>query len=213
MFTIDLLKGQGIPVKSRPEGIVIAAVTFAVPIIVAITMFGFYLSNIINISIQKQEIIRREAEIDKLSDAVELQKSFEKEKGIMNSCLSEVATSIGSYTQWSPILATLVENMPDSVVLTRLEVKQHSVKRKVPQKNDPQTKIDINVPAKILQIHVCGSPQSNCDKAIRDFRDRLRFSSFLGPKLEDIRVSQNVDTLDNNNVVSYEIDCIFKPTL
>ena len=45
MFTIDLLKGQGIPIKSRPTGIAISAAAVAVPVIIAIVMLGFYLRN------------------------------------------------------------------------------------------------------------------------------------------------------------------------
>ena len=213
MFTIDLLKGEGLPAKSRPEGIAIAATTLAVPVIIAIVMFGFYLRNKIIISIQKQTIVSYETKIDELSDAVELQKTFENEKNAVSNCLSEVSTSISRHTQWSPVLATLVKNMPDSVVLTELKVKQSSVKRKVPKKNDPKKMIDISVPVRTLQINVCGSPQSNCDKAVRDFRDRLRSSAFLGPKLENIRVSQRFGTLESRDVVFYQIDCIFKPEL
>ena len=213
MFTIDLLKGEGLPAKSRPEGIAIAATTLAVPVIIAIVMFGFYLRNKIIISIQKQTIVSYETKIDELSDAVELQKTFENEKNAVSNCLSEVSTSISRHTQWSPVLTTLVKNMPDSVVLTELKVKQSSVKRKVPKKNDPKKMIDISVPVRTLQINVCGSPQSNCDKAVRDFRDRLRSSAFLGPKLENIRVSQRFGTLESRDVVFYQIDCIFKPEL
>jgi len=211
MFTIDLLKGKGIPVKSRPEGVVIAAVTSAVPVIIAIVMFGFYLSDRIVISVQKQRIVSYQANIDKLSEATELQKSFEEEKSAINSCLSEIASSIGRHTQWSPVLVTLVENMPHSMVLTKLEVKQHSVKRKVPRRDDPNKMVDISVPVRTLQMSVSGNPQYNCDEAVRDFRNRLRFSKLLRPKLEDIRVSQKSDTLEGQDVVSYEIDCIFKP--
>ncbi len=103
--------------------------------------------------------------------------------------------------------------MPDSVVLTDLEVKLGSVKRKVPKKDDPKIMIDISVPVRTLQINVCGSPQSNCDKAVRGFRERLRSSTLLGPKLENIRVSQRFGTLQEQDVVSYQIDCIFKPGL
>ncbi len=213
MFTIDLLKGQGLPAKSRPEGIAIAATTLAVPVIIAIVMFGFYLRNKIIISIQKQEIVNYETKIVELSDAVELQKSFENEKNAVSSCLSEVSTFISRHTQWSPVLTTLVKNMPDSVVLTELNVKQSSVKRKVPKKDDPKKMIDISIPVRTLQMNVCGSPQSNCDKAVRDFRDRLRSSAFLGPKLENIRVSQRFGTLESRDVVFYQIDCIFKPEL
>lgn len=213
MFTIDLLKGQCIPPKSRPEGIAVAAVTFAVPIIIAIVMFGFYLSNIINISIQKREVVRYKKKIDQLSDALKMQKSFEKEKNVINSYLTEASSSITRHTQWSPVLMTLVENIPDSVVLTSLEVKQRSVRRKVPKKDDPKTMTNISIPVRTLHISVCGSPQTNCDKAVRDFGGRLRSSALLGPKLEDIKVSQGFDILQNQDVVSYKIDCVFKPGL
>lgn len=211
MFTIDLLKGQCIPIKSRPESVAVTAVTFAVPVIIAIVMFGFYLSNGVVISVQKQRIVNYEANIDKLSDATELQKSFEQEKKAIGSCLSEVSSAIGRHTQWSPILVTMVKNMPDSMVLTKLEVKEHSVRRKVPKRNDPGKMVDISVPVRTLQMSISGSPQYDCDRAVRDFRNSLRSSSLLGPKLEDIRVSQKSDTLEGQSVVSYEIDCIFKP--
>jgi len=211
MFTIDLLRGRGIPARSGPEGIAVAVATFAVPIIAAIVMFGLYVSDGIVMSIQKREVANYETHIGTLSDAVELKKSFEEEKGIINSCLSEVASSTGRHLQWSSILVTLVKNMPESVVLTGLEVKQHSVKRKVPAKDDPKKKVDINVPVRSLQMSLGGSSQSDCDRAVRDFRDYLLSSTLLTDELEDIRVSQGFGMLDGQNAVLYEIDCIFKP--
>ena len=213
MFTIDLLKGEAVPAKSRPEGIAVAAVTFAVPIIIAIVMFSFYVSNIMNISIQKREVVRYKKKIDQLSDALKMQKSFEKEKNVINSCLTEASSSLTRHTQWSPVLRTLVENIPGSVVLTSLEVKQRSVKRRVPKKDDPKKMTNIFVPVRTLHISVCGRPQTNSDKAVRDFGDRLRSSALLGPKLENIKVSQGFDILQNQDVVSYKIDCVFKPGL
>jgi hypothetical protein len=213
MFTIDLLKGQGIPIRSGPWGLVIAATAFAVPIFVAMVMLGFYLGDRIAISTKKQEIVNYEGYINKLSDAVKLQESFEKEKNNINNCLSEALSSAGEHTQWSPILATVVENMPDSMVLTRIEVKQRSANKKVPQKDDPNKMIDVGVPASTLQMSVSGRSQANNDKAVKDFKDSLRLSALLAPKLEDIIVSQKSDTFEGQDVVSYEIDCIFKPEL
>jgi hypothetical protein len=45
MFKIDLLKGQGVPVKSRPESIAITAVALVVPIVIAFVMLGYFLQN------------------------------------------------------------------------------------------------------------------------------------------------------------------------
>jgi len=213
MFTIDLLHGQGIPIKSGPGGVAIAATAFAVPIIITITMLGYYLHTRIIMSIQKQGIINYEAKIGELSEAVERQESFEKEGNVIRSCLSEVSSSIGRHTQWSPVLITLVENMPGPVLLTELSVERSSLKRKVPQKNDPKKMINISVPVRTLHMRVCGSLQSNSDEAIKDFRDRLCSSSWLGSRLENISVSQEFGMLDGRDVVFYEIDCVFKPGL
>ncbi len=213
MFTIDLLKGQGVPMKSSPGGIAIAAATVAVPFIVAIIMFGFYLNDKTAASLKKQEVARCQAEIDKLSGAVELHESLEKEKIVYGDCLLEVKSSISRYIQWSPVLVTLVENMPNSVVLTALEVREDSVRKKVPKKDNPQEMIEANVPVKILRMSVSGRPKYDCNKDVRDFQKRLNSSPFLGPKLENIIVSRESKTLEGRDVASYDIDCVFKARL
>ncbi len=213
MFTIDLLKGRGVPAKSRPRNIAVVAVAVVVPVIIAIAMFGFFLHNRIIISIKKNTIGNYETRISGLSDAIEMQKSFEEEKSIYSSCLSEVSSSLAGHTQWSPVLVTLVENMPDSVMLTALDVKQRSVRQKVPKKDDPKIMIDVSVPVRTLQMKVVGRPQTNSDEAIRDFSELLRSSSLLGPKLENIRISQGLGKIKDQEVVTYQIDCIFKPGL
>ena len=73
--------------------------------------------------------------------------------------------------------------------------------------------IDVSVPVRTLGLVVSGSPHFNCDKVVKDFRDRLLVSKELGARLEDIRVSQGMGILEGQDVVSYEINCIFKPGL
>ena len=213
MFTIDLLKGQGLPMKSRPTGIVISAVAVAVPVIIAMVMLGVYLRNKIIISVEKQKIAMLETEIGKFSELVKLQESFEKDKAVYSSCLSEVKSSIGRYAQWSPVLVTVVENIPDSVTLTALEARQRSIKKKVPQKDDPQKTIDVDVAVRALRASVYASPQADSDEVVRNFQSRLRSSAFLGPRLENITVSQESGKLEGEDIVIYQIDCIFKPGL
>ncbi len=213
MFTIDLLKGEGIPGKGRPEGVAIAVGTFTVPIIVAVTMFGLYLNNSIAMSIQKRDTVKYAKKTDAMSEAVKLRESLEEERTSLNNSLWEVESSINRHTQWSPVLATLVKYIPDSMVLTNLEVKQEIRRKKVPSKDDPKKMTDVSVPARTLQMNICGSSQSYCDMAVKDFKDRLWKSTVLGPKLEDIRISQESNVVDEHPVVCYQIDCVFKPGL
>lgn len=230
MFKIDLLKGNGIPVKGRPEGIAISVATFVVPTIIAIVMFGFYSHNKTIISIQEREIINYEARTARLADAVKLQKSFEKEKNAINCSLSEVTSSLGRHAQWSPILVEVVKHLPTSVILTELTITQDFVKKEVIQKPSPnededkdkkkkkkrkkKKKVKIEVPVRHLRLSISGNPRLGSDKAVRSFRNTLRFSTpLIEAGLESIRVSQDIGKVDNRNVIAYTIDCIFKPKL
>ena len=215
MFTIDLLKGKGVPAKIGPQGVAVAAVAFAVPLIIALVMLGGFLRNRVVISIQTDAIANYDAKIIQLADAVQLQKSFENEKNTVNSSLAEVASNIGGHIQWSPVLVTLVENMPGPVFLTKLDVKQNSVKVKMPQKDDPKKTIETQVPANTLQMNLLGSSPAGCDKEVRDFRDRLRavIPAASRQQLEDIKVAQQVGKFEEKDTVSYEINFIFKPRL
>ncbi len=163
MFEIDLLKGQGIPAKSRPENIAIAVVTIVVPVIVAAVMLGYGLHDKILMSINKQRIAHIENKIDGLSEAIKRQQTFASEKQDIDNRLSEVSDVLsgGRYIQWSPVLVTVVENMPDSVLLTKLAVKLSSVKRKVPSKDDPEKSVSVSVPVRTLQMNVTGALNSN----------------------------------------------------
>jgi hypothetical protein len=219
MFAIDLLKGQGRPARTKPQGVAIFVATFAVPILVAILMAGYYYRNKVVISVYKQDVAGYVTLTDRLADALKLKESREKEKSAINGCMVDVASSIGRHTQWSPVLVAIVENLPESVIINSLEVKQSSITRKAVVKaglgkdnKDKDKQADKSVMIKTLKLRVSGNPGYDCDNEIKTFRDRLRASKVLGPKLEDVVIaSQGQDTMDGREVVAYDIDCIFKP--
>ena len=212
MFTIDLLKGQGIAAKSKIEHIVVASLTISVPVIVVIVMLSFYLSNGIAMAMDKQQAANYEEKIVKFSKAIKTQESFENEKEAICCSLSEVSSSIDRFTQWSPVIMTIVENMPDSMILTKFELKPRKVKRLVPQKDNSGNMINTGVLINILNVSVCGSPRTNYDEEVRAFSDRLSSSELLKESiLEEIRISQKADKKLGQDVVIYEMECIFGP--
>lgn len=211
MFAIDLLKGQGIPVRSRPENIAATVMTLAIPAIIAVIMFVYYMHNSIVISIQRREMANYETMTNKLTDAVALQKAFEDKKKVVNGCLSEVGTNIGKYTQWTPVIVETVKNMPDSMVLTGINVNEENLQKSVLSKKGET--VNITIPVKTLQISVSENSGFAYGQAIRDFEDRLRVSPVFSPRLDNINVSQDVDKFTGEGVTSYQINCSFKPTL
>ena len=212
MFTIDLLKGQGIAAKSKIEHIIVASLTISVLVIVVIVMLSFYLSNGIAMAMDKQQAANYEEKMAKFSKSVKIQESFESEKEAIRYSLSEVSSSIDRFTQWSPVIMTMVENMPDSMILTKLELKPRKVKRLIPRKDNSGNMVSVGVLINILNVSICGSPRTNYDKEVRAFSGRLSSSELLKEsRLEEIRVSQKVDKDHGQDIVIYEMQCIFGP--
>ena len=172
-----------------------------------------YMNNGDALSVKEKEIAKYEMEISKHSGAVKMQKALQKERQACREYLSEVKSSIGKHTQWSPVLTTLMENIPDSVILTSLEIDHDSIRKSVPRKDNPTQKIEVSSPVRILKLGVSGGDQSDCDQAVQDFMGRLWAADSLGPKLENIAHSQESKEVDGSDVISYEISCFFKPGL
>jgi hypothetical protein len=213
MFTIDLLKKGGIPVRSDPDNIAVTMVMLEVPLFIAIMMVGCYLNNSVIISIQKQKIMHYTQKISQLSEAAALQDAFDKEKENIDGCISEVSANINKHTQWTPFLVEIVKIMPDSILLTGIDVKQDEIKKKAPSKTKGGGTTEVSIPVKIMQIRVCEKTSTDGGQSVRDFQDSLRSSAVFGPRLDNINISQGVDAYKGQDVVSYQIDCTFKPQL
>ncbi len=210
MFEVDLLKGKGIPVRFRPETAVVIAVMVVVPVLVGLGIAGLYLRNSIALSIQKHTLKSYEDKEDRLAVATEMQKELKRDKAECSLCLMEIKDSLRNHKQWSEAIRTVVQSMPDSVVLREMRVEQRSMKTKVPKKNDPDKKITVSVPVRNLRMSVSSTVENGTDAAVRDFRNRLWASEVLGPELQNIEVSQQQETVEGEEIVSYEINCIFK---
>ncbi len=213
MFTIDLLKGQGIPARSRPEGIIATAVTVVLPVAIAITMLGIYLSNRVVINIQKREVSGYEKKIAGLSDEMRAHKQYEQRKGAVQQRISETAEAISGRQQWSDILATIVENLPDSLVLERMAVESKATKIKVADVKNSKKKRNKTVMRRTLHLTLGGAAGEVSNREVQAFRDRLKVSKVLGPQVEDIPVSQRVEMVDDQEVITYEMKCVLRPQI
>jgi hypothetical protein len=209
MLTIDLLKGQGIPTRSNPEKIALMAITVIVPVIIAITLLSFVWRNKVIISIEKQNITNCEKAISKLSQAQMLLEKSQKEKKYRDDCLLEVGKSIEKYHQWTPALIEIVKLMPDSIILSGIDIKQSNIKKMVPNKQGGPD-VEVSIPTTKMKISVTEKSSSARGQTIREFQDQIRSSSVFGPLLDNISVSQGIDSFRGRDVVSYQIECPFK---
>lgn len=222
MYKIDLLKGQGVPVRSRPEGIAVTAVGIIVPILVGLVIFSIYFYGRVIVSVRDGEIKNYQNKIAGKADVIGAQKLIEQEKASINKSLGEVSSNLNKHKQATPILVEIVSSMPNSMVLDRLSMDQKLVKVKVnskpkddkKNKDDKKAKVEIkSLPPRTLEIVLTGNSKSDCEASVKDFSHKLRYSKLFGDKIEDIKITQELGSLDGQDAVSYIINCVFKPGL
>ena len=215
MFTIDLLKGQGVPAKSRPEGIAATAIMILVPLVMTAVMFGGFFVNKVNMSVAKNKIAYIEKELDSgiLGTVLKKQIALEQETEILSGSLSDVSDALAYQTQWSPFLEAIIKNMPQSVVLKAVDVKKDNKKIKMVSRDAKDTTTEVAVPIRILHLSLTSNQQSNFDQVVKNYRDGLLADPVVGPKLEDVKVAQEYDRVGDKNVISYEVYLVFKPQI
>lgn len=193
------------PPRSGPARIIIIVITVLVPSFISLLLAAFYIHNEIVTTINRQEVIKIQDKAVEFSGDVKMQKNMEREAVLYRSCLSEINKHIGKYNQWSPVLVTLVREMPDSVVLTGLDLEHDMIQQETPNENPLNA-----TPATKLVIKVSNLGQGGYGEDIKDFRNRLYASSMLGSKLENIAFSRKTQEKDGMETISYQIECIFK---
>lgn len=210
MFTIDLLKGAGITKKANIGNIVLTSTTVSLPVMLTILMFGIYMSDNIAIAVQKNAIGRFDAKISELSEVLEMQREHEEEKNNISESFIEVSGMLENYTQWSPVLSELVEKMPDSIIFKKIEIRRKNIIKRVPKPGKPGKTVGKVCPQRTLYLTVFGKPKENYDADVQEFANKLRWSEVMRDAgLKEIGVSQQIDKFKKQDVVSYEIKCVF----
>lgn len=210
MHTIDLLRGQGIPAKTTLGGVAMIIVMIVIPILAAAGMVDRYLQNETDIGIKQQGIAMEQATIEEYADAVKFKESLEKEQSAINSMLSEVSSCLGKYIQWSPVLETLASYMPAQMVMSGLRAESTSERQRVASENDPKRMVNVTVSKRMLVIDISGSELRDYGDVVQKYASRLKSSPVLGPKLENIEVSQKPGTAGDLKTVSYTMNLKFK---
>jgi hypothetical protein len=210
MLTIDLLRGHGVPIKTRPAGATLLAIVIAVPVVTTIVMLGNYVQDSIVLRNQKQLLTSLQGDIFRLADSVKLKEGTERQIDNMNVCFVEIDESIMQQIQWSPVLQALAENMPRSLILSGLSIKTDLETREVPQRGNPLKKLLIPAKKRILHINLYGRLSISSDEAVLDFLKALNAWNVLTKKADNIRLVAQA-TEESKGVMHYVIECVFEP--
>jgi hypothetical protein len=154
----------------------------------------------------------RDKKIAQMADSVQALASLEQQSVLMQDCLTDVGTAIGRNVQWSPILRLLVEKMPATTQLSKLDVSLVQISKQVPDRTDPKRMVNVPYASRTLRISLHEFSKSDSGEGVHAFINTLKSSSVLASKVEDIRIAaQEREKVQGVEVTRYDIDCVFKP--
>ncbi len=210
MHTIDLLRGEGVPAKATAGTVAIVIFTVLVPLLAGAVMADRYLNNRERIAIQQEAIARNQATIDELAGAVAWKEAKLKDQELITKKLSEVATCVDGYIQWTPVLLTLVEHMPRDMIMSKVAASSRVEKQQVPSATDPNNMVSVSINRRSLSVDVTGTEKRNYSSVVENYRSNLKKSSRLAPLLQDIIVSQKRSGSIDEETAIWTMNIIFK---
>ena len=211
MFTIDLLNGKGVPDQLKPAIIAVGSVPFVVPVLVAVVLICFYGGTFVRIASARSEIAPLDKQILKHLPEVKFAREINAGISDTNKDLNEVAIAIKQFCQFSGVLETLSEELPDSILFKDIKITGVREKVKIPDPKDSSKKVESYLMRRTMQISVCGIPSRRTDVAVHEYIKRLQKSEALGSLIERIGIVSEEDCkLDDKTVTLYGIECKFK---
>jgi len=209
MLNIDMLKGQGIPMKSNPGTALLLALVIAVPVLATMAITAEYLNGRIELKTLKNEWSEVEDNISQLSAGVKFQAS---DRGIINNinaCFVEVHEILQYHIQWTPVLVTLIENLPEKLFLEKLTLDTYPLQTEVPKRSDPLEFVSVDVPKSIVFIDLYSHLADDDIKNVQDYIEQLNSLESFREKIDSIRPLTQI-TDEHEGVKRYSIKCVFK---
>jgi len=210
MHTIDLLKGEGIPAKATFGTVCLVGLIVIVPILAGSVMAGWYLQNREIIAIDQQAITSAQQTIERYKGDVAAREQMEDRQAGVNVKLAEVKSCLDGYVQWSPVLATLAQNMPEGMVMSRLAAETRQSRQTVFKGNDQSQPTNVTINTRVLVLDLAGVAGGSYGAAVRAYGDRLKSSPVLGPRLENVVHSEKPGEFGEAKTVIHTMELVFK---
>ena len=209
MIKIDLLKGKGIPHRARPVRVSLTAALLAIPISVVLMIVGGYISDGVILRKQQIELFHCDERAEKLIATKRLLEHVASEHIMITDSLREVAQTINSHKKWSPVMDTLAWSLPEPLSLNKLKLTRQLTNDQIPSPDDPEGTTNVEGFQYVLQVVT--DPGAKNELAIREFLQNLCSPGALASEIEDTKVLSKWDRFgDDDDFISYTIDCFFK---
>lgn len=210
MYQINLLKRRQLP-DNHWGGIVLTGITFIIPVVLAFAISIGYFKDRSAYNVQKEKLSDYEFQLREMDNAKIRADGVASEIQSISASLLDVSEFLGRYIQWSDILLAISENLPDTLLVNKLDVTRKTVTRLVDQRYGDKKKINILIPARTLVVSLYSISGEGDDASVRQLQRNLIESEAFKRSVKDVVIAtREPDKISGKDVVRYELNCVFK---
>lgn len=210
MFTIDLLKGKGLPETIDLKRLTMKALPILIPVL-AVTVFASVCQNDRMLLREQQNRLQSSQQHLELytDDVAEYNKIDSQIKG-MQRCLNDISKAMAYRVQVSEILVELSQALPENIFIYEMNLSRKSVNEKVQKPDSAEVKQRLVVQRK-LDLVLCGYDSESSDAAVQEYVNNLKQSPFLTEIFTDIKPSaRQQGQVQGRPAIYYEIEGILR---
>jgi hypothetical protein len=206
MFEIDLLNGQGLPVKSQPWAVALVAAPFLIPLVAIVVLISSYVTDGMEIRSKQEQTVKMDVKLAEMTTARAERDMSQAQIVAAAKSSQEIALSVKGRMQWSDVVSEISNHRPGDLVLYKISANRE----KVTTKPDESGKTMSSYKFKMM-MGAYADIGSTGGASVRQFIDSVKSSTVLGPRIESIKpISNQSGTFQGRNVAVYDIECIFK---
>jgi hypothetical protein len=210
MFSIDLLKGKGLPEKVDLKKSTLKALPILIPVL-AVTLFASTYQRDKTLLQDQQRTLstnQRQLQLHR-EDISEYNKMNVKIKG-MEKCLDDISKAMSYRVQVSEVFVELVQALPENIFVYEMELDRSAAQEKIQQPDSDEVKQQLVIRRK-LDLVLCGYDADKSDAAVQEYVNALKQSPLLTEVFAEIKPpARQQGEVDGRAAIYYEIECILR---
>jgi hypothetical protein len=210
MFSIDLLKGKGLPEKVDLKKSTLKALPILIPVL-AVTLFAStYQRDKALLQDQQRTLSTNQRQLQlHREDISEYNKMNVKIKG-MEKCLDDISKAMSYRVQVSEVFVELVQTLPENIFVYEMELDRSAAQEKIQQPDSDEVKQQLVIRRK-LDLVLCGYDADKSDAAVQEYVNALKQSPLLTEVFAEIKPpARQQGEVDGRAAIYYEIECILR---
>lgn len=210
MFSIDLLKGKGLPRKVDLTRSALKVLPILVPVLAVAAFASAYQHDRAALQSQQQTLRSNQQQLEGYAADVAEYDAINQRITRMKRCLKDISKSLSYRVQVSEVFAELVQLLPKNIFVYEMELDRNSVRKKIQQTDSDEVK-QVLVVHRTLSLVLCGYDSDQSDAAVQDYVNTLKQSPLLAEMFTEIKPpARQQGEVDGRTAIYYEIECILR---